>query len=59
MLRICKEARIFPILNLNAEKSEVLNGIKEEFKKYYVISIELVNYEFQKGGNKMLKIRRK
>jgi hypothetical protein len=59
MLRICKEVRIFPILNLNAEKSEVLNGIKEEYKKDYNISIEPVNYEFQKGGNKMLKIRRK
>ena len=59
MLRICKEIRIFPILNLNAEKSEVLNGIKEEFEKDYILSIEPVEYEFQKGGNKMLKIQRK
>ena len=59
MLRICKEVRIFPILNLNAEKSEVLNGINEEFEKDYTLSIEPVQYEFQKGGNKMLKIRSK
>ena len=59
MLRICKEIRIFPILNLNAEKSEVLNGIKEEFEKNYILSIEPVEYEFQKGGNEMLKIKRK
>ncbi len=59
MLRICKEVRIFPLLNLNAEKSEVLNGITEEFEKDYIINIEPVQYEFQKDGNKMLKIRRK
>src|SRR5690554_6558516 len=27
MLRICKEIRIFPVLNLNAVKSEVLEGV--------------------------------
>jgi hypothetical protein len=59
MLRICKEVRVFPILNLNAEKSEVLKSIKEGFEKDYILSIEPVQYEFQKGGNKMLKMQRK
>jgi hypothetical protein len=31
MLRICKEIRIFPLLNLNAIKSEVLEGVIEYF----------------------------
>ncbi|APA00352.1 SAM-dependent methyltransferase [Flavobacterium commune] len=59
MLRICKEIRIFPILNLNAVKSEVLEGIIDYFKSDYQISIDLVDYEFQKRGNQMLKIKRK
>jgi len=59
MLRICKEIRIFPILNLNAIKSEVLDGIIDYFKSDFQISIDSVDYEFQKGGNQMLKIKRK
>jgi hypothetical protein len=58
MLRICKEIRIFPILNLNAAKSEVLDGIIDFFQSDYMISIDFVDYEFQKGGNQMLKIKK-
>lgn len=59
MLRICKEIRIFPTLNLNAVKSEVLDGIIDYFKSDFKIHIDSVDYEFQKGGNKMLIIKRK
>ncbi|MDD5151621.1 MAG: hypothetical protein PHC28_14280 [Flavobacterium sp.] len=59
MLRICKEIRIFPILNLNAEKSEVFDGIINHFNSDFVVSIESVDYEFQKNGNEMLVIKRK
>lgn len=59
MLRICKEIRIFPILNLNAEKSEVLDGIISHFNSDFDVSIESSDYEFQKDGNKMLVIKRK
>ena len=59
MLRICKEIRIFPILNLNAVKSEVFDGIIDYFKSNFTISVESVEYEFQKGGNQMLLIKRK
>lgn len=56
MLRICKEVRIFPLLNLNSEKSNVLDDIISFFESNYTISIEKVAYEFQKGGNKMMRI---
>lgn len=59
MLRICKEIRIFPILNLNAVKSEVLEGIMAYFNSDFVVCIESVDYEFQKNGNEMLVIKRK
>lgn len=58
MLRICKEIRIFPILNLNAVKSEVLDGIIDYFEPNFIINIEPVDYEFQKGGYQMLTIKR-
>jgi hypothetical protein len=56
MLRICKEVRIFPLVNLNSETSEVLDGIINYYNPDYLIEIVKVNYEFQKGGDKMLKI---
>lgn len=59
MLRICSEIRVFPILNLNAGKSEVLPYILEYFNTKYLISIIDVDYEFQKNGNKMLVIKHK
>ncbi|GAA5221642.1 hypothetical protein [Membranihabitans marinus] len=59
MLRLCKEIRIFPILNLNAEKSEMLNDIIKHFGKNYTVNIEKVKYEFQKGGNEMLTLKHK
>jgi len=59
MLRVATEIRIFPLMNLDAEKSEVLDGLIEFFKADYSISIEKVSYEFQKNGNQMLKIKQK
>jgi hypothetical protein len=58
MLRICKEIRIFPILNLNAVKSELLEDLIRHFEMDYQVNIETVDYEFQKNGNEMLKIKR-
>jgi len=57
MLRLCNEIRIFPLQNLNAQKSEVLDEIIDHFEKTYLVEIIEVPYEFQKGGNKMLIIR--
>lgn len=59
MLRICREIRIFPLLNLNAERSEVLDGILDYFGKEYETEIAVSVYEFQKGGNELLKISNK
>jgi hypothetical protein len=59
MLRVACEIRIFPLLNLDAKKSEVLDGLIEYFNSDYSVSIEMVDYEFQKNGNKMLRIKEK
>lgn len=59
MLMISKEIRIFPLLNLNAAKSEVLDDVIEHFKSDYRVAIDSVDYEFQKEGNQMLSIKEK
>lgn len=60
MLRVAKEIRIFPILDINSEVSPHLEGIKQELKKENFFSeIINVNYEFQKNANQMLKLTKR
>jgi hypothetical protein len=59
MCRVAKEARVFPLLDMRGEKSAHLEPTLRELKnRGYVAAIETVNYEFQRGGNEMLRIRR-
>ena len=58
MLRVAGEARIFPLLDLNAGQSPYLEEVKSYFldKGFNVLQVT-VPYEFQIGGNQMLQIR--
>lgn len=59
MLRVAKEVRIFPIVDINSNISKYYKEIKNWLSKYGIDScLESVNYEFQIGGNEMLKIWR-
>ncbi len=57
MLRVSKEVRIFPLLDVNAKKSPYVQKIILEFKTNK-IKIKKVTYEFQIGGNELLIIKR-
>lgn len=59
MLRVAKEIRIFPVLNLDAKKSKLLDELVKHFETSFKVDIEKVDYEFQKQGNEMLKIKRR
>jgi len=57
MLRVSKEVRIFPLLDMNANISPYLEDVIHIFsEKGYCPEEIRVNYEFQKGGHSMLKI---
>ncbi|WP_019991344.1 hypothetical protein [Rudanella lutea] len=56
MLRLCKQVRIFPILNLNAEQSELLVHVMKRFALNFTVEIVNVEYQFQRNGNQMLQI---
>ena len=58
MLRVAREIRIFPVLDLDAKKSDLLDKLITHFEKRFIVSIEEVDYEFQKNGNEMLTIKR-
>lgn len=57
MLRVCREIRIFPIVDLNAEKTELIGSVIEQFRKDFIVKTVKTEYEFQKGGSKLLIIQ--
>jgi hypothetical protein len=59
MLRLAREVRIFPIVDLNAEVSEHFETVCRYFSEKNIrIEETKVEYEFQKGGNLMVKFTR-
>lgn len=58
MLRVCKEIRIFPIVDLDADKTDLIAKVIEYFINDYDVEIRKTQYEFQRGGNSMLVIRK-
>lgn len=59
MLRVAQEVRIFPLLTLMLEKSAYIAPLLAELPgRGYLLTIEKVAYELQKGGNEMLCIRK-
>jgi len=59
LCRVSEEVRIFPLQELGAIKSRHLEAVIMEFKEAgYKPAIERVPYEFQKSGNRMMRICR-
>lgn len=59
LLRVSSEVRIFPLLKLDGEPSPYVESVIQEFgSKGCNVVIQPVAYEFQKGGNQMLKINK-
>jgi ubiquinone/menaquinone biosynthesis C-methylase UbiE len=57
MLRVAKEVRVFPLVDLKGEKSVHIEGVIKELTALgYHASIIKTGYEFQKGGDEMLKV---
>lgn len=58
MLRVCKEVRIFPVVDLDARETELISNVIAYFQQRYFVEIWKTEYEFQKGDNKMLVIKK-
>lgn len=58
MLRVCKEIRIFPIVDLDANITDLITNVIDYFKEDYCVEIVETQYEFQKGANKLLVIEK-
>ncbi len=58
LCRVSTETRIFPLLELGAKKSRHLDTVVGRLKDDgFTVQIEKVPYEFQKGGNEMMRIK--
>lgn len=59
MLRVAPEVRIFPLLELGTRPSRHLEPVLTALAATNLrVDVEPVSYEFQQGGNQMLRIRR-
>jgi hypothetical protein len=59
LLRVAQEVRIFPLLKLDGQPSAYIDPIVQNLVKAgYQTQVISVDYEFQKGGNQMLRISR-
>ncbi len=58
LCRVAREVRIFPLLELGAVPSRHLDEIQKKLREQdYTVSIVSVDYEFQRGGNRMMEVR--
>ena len=59
LCRVSREVRIFPLLALNCKKSPHVSSIQSYFRDMgFAANICLVPYEFQRGGNEMMRVCR-
>ncbi len=59
LLMIAPEVRVFPLLDYNAKTSPHLDPVCAGLREAgCAVSIERVPYEFQRGGNQMLRVNR-
>jgi hypothetical protein len=57
LCRVAHEVRIFPMVTYNAEPYPFINPIIEHLQEARrTVSIEKVSYQFQRGGNMMMRI---
>ena len=60
LCRIAPEVRVFPLMELNAQKSRHVDNVVASFERNQIEwKIEQVPYEFQKGGCEMLRCNRR
>jgi hypothetical protein len=57
MCRVAREVRVFPLLDLGGRASPYVDAVLQDARQGGLqVEICLVPYEFQKGGNKMMRI---
>ena len=59
MLRVAGEARVFPLLQIGGAHSPHVQAVLSTFAAQGIrATMESVSYEFQRGGNRMMRLRK-
>jgi hypothetical protein len=59
LLRVAREVRVFPLLDMAARKSPHVDAVVTDARSAgYHAEVLRVDYEFQRGGNEMLRLSR-
>jgi|HubBroStandDraft_6_1064221.scaffolds.fasta_scaffold321123_1 hypothetical protein len=57
LCRVAHEVRIFPLLALDGRTSRYVASMVNDLSDSYEVALETVPYEFQRGGNQMMRVR--
>ena len=58
LCRVAKEVRVFPLLALGGQPSPHVAPVTTDLEdRGFTVTIERVPYEFQRGGNEMMRVR--
>ena len=57
LCRVAREVRIFPLLALDGRTSRYVASMVDDLSDSWAVSLETVPYEFQRGGNRMMRVR--
>ena len=57
MLRVCREVRIFPIVDLDAAQTDLTDQVIRYFRSRCELELQKTEYVFQKGDNLLLVLR--
>ena len=59
MLRVCKgDLRIYPLVKHHEQKSAYVEKIRKDFQYYVQMELVKVDYQFRKGGNEMMVLKK-
>lgn len=59
LCRVSRDVRVFPLLELGSAPSRHVAQVADQLREIGLnVQIEPVTYEFQRGGNQMLRVRR-
>jgi hypothetical protein len=57
LCRVAREVRIFPLLALDGRTSRYVQSMVNDLRGSCEVALETVPYEFQRGGNQMMRVR--
>ena len=59
LMRVAREVQVFPLLDMAGCESVHLSPLRAALERRYAVDIEQIEFEFQRGGNRRLRVSRR